>query len=293
VLQGNFETLTLSELLATLAAAHKTGVLELDAGDTDARLHLEKGRCVAAESEALSGELDDFAALETRISEVCFAFARQSEGEFRFLADIEAPWRIEPGVELEQAIAAIDERLAEWSALEAVIPSLDSHPQLRADLDCDSLTLDPDLWKLVVAIDGRRSVREVVDRTRQSVLDVCHALKDLVEHGAVEIVPETTRAEREGPDASLPPRPPTGRAAEITDPWGPGVDDRHQELHRVLAEQELVPDEPLTDEELIPLADDDGDGLEVAGEATSQPPDEDSVRDRRALLRLFSALREG
>ena len=296
MLQGTFETLTLTELLTTLAAAAKTGVLELDAPDADARVHLAEGRCVAAEAAGLAGPLESAEALTARLTEVCFAVARQADGRFRFVADAAPPWSVEDAVELETAVVAVDDLVAQWEQLRGVIPSLDVHPRLCAEIP-EPLTLQPSEWELVVAIDGRRSVRDVVDRTHGGVLDVCQALATLVAHGAIEIEPprprtsvevETarSRAALEAVTAALP--LPRGTAAELTDPWAPGVDSRYEELHRRLAEQELVPAQlpvaPDDDDTLPPAA--DLDEADVADEA-------DEGRDRRALLRLFSALREG
>ncbi|HEX5614058.1 MAG TPA: DUF4388 domain-containing protein [Acidimicrobiia bacterium] len=295
VLQGTFETLTLTELLTTLAAAAKTGVLELEAPDADARIYLVDGRCVAVEAEQLSGPLERADALTARLTEACFAVARHDDGTFRFIAEALAPWTVDDPVELATAVVAVDELVEQWDQLRAVIPSLDAHPRLQSEI-AEPLTLAPSEWELVVAIDGRRSVRDVVDRSRGSVLDVCRAIAALVEHGAIEIDPprprtplevETarSRAALEAVTAALP--LPRGTAAELTDPWAPGVDARYEELHRRLAEQELVPADPTSDaDDLALVADDDP-------PTTGSDADVDDGRDRRALLRLFSALREG
>jgi hypothetical protein len=287
VLHGTFETLTISELLRTLAGARKTGALELSAGDVDGRIHLVDGRCRAAESASLADPLDSDEALEARLVELCFSVARQPEGDFRFFADEAAPWTTAVGVELEGVLTEVERQLEEWREIQAVIPSLDVHPHLRDELRADSLTVDPALWRLLVAIDGRRSVREVIDRTRQGVLDVCHALKGLVDQGAVEFDPPSARTAPRARAAGSgrasgttraatgavepPPRTPAateprGRASELTDPWGPDVDATA-----------VAPDAAAA----------------VAVRADALLEGDDGVRDRRALLRLFSALREG
>jgi hypothetical protein len=292
VLHGTFETLTISELLRTLAGAGKTGALELSAGDVEGRIHLVDGRCRAAGSATLADPLDSDVALEARLVELCFAVARAPEGDFRFFADEAAPWTTAVGVELDGVLTEVERQLDQWREIQAVIPSLDAHPHLRDELEAESLTVDPALWRLLVAIDGRRSVREVIDRTRQGVLDVCHALKGLVDQGAVVIDPPTARAttrSRTGTGArtgtakaagvaraavrAAEPAPrapaatePRGTASELTDPWGPDLE---------------APEPP----------DDDRQAAALRAEALLEG--DAGVRDRRALLRLFSALREG
>lgn len=302
MLQGTFETLTLTELLATLAAARKTGVLELDAPDADARVHLREGRCIAAETDVLTDPLTDVEALEARLVEACFAVARQRDGRFRFVADAEPPWSVEPAISLDEVVVAVDELIDQWDELRDVIPSLDAHPRLRGEI-AEPITLRPGEWQLIAAVDGRRSVQDVADRTRQGALDVCRALAALVERGAVQIDPprprspiaeETarSRAALEAVTAALP--VPRGTAAELTDPWAPGVDSRYTELHRRLAEQELVPADPPGGTDADAHEEDD-DVLAIGAAATGeeQTAAGDDGRDRRALMRLFSALREG
>jgi len=294
VLHGTFETLTISELLRTLAGARKSGALEVSAGDVEARIHLVDGRCRAAESTALADPLDGDEALAQRLGELCFSVARHGEGDFRFFADEAPPWTTAAGVEVGPALDDVERQLAQWREIQTVIPSLDAHPHLRDELDADSLTVDPALWRLLVAIDGRRSVREVIDRTRQGVLDVCHALKGLVDQGAVEIDPPATAAAtraaaRRAPRPLEAPLPtsvraaiePRGLATELTDPWGPDVDAPRAGPGAAAS---------ALDEALEAF-----DGPAGAAAAAGDPPLEgdEGVRDRRALLRLFSALREG
>lgn len=162
-------------------------------------------------------------------------------------------------------------------------------------------------------LDGRRTVRDVVHRSGRTVLEVCHALKDLVERGAIEIV---------APVAEVPSgRPATPHAVAPVNPYGPGVDHEAPATRRPLGKPiEVVtgPIAPLpevpephlgvvvdtfdrpqeaaeeTEARVEPLvrAEDPGEADEAPDDGASTDGEGDGARDRRALLRLFSGLRD-
>jgi hypothetical protein len=179
--------LALPELLGLLASARKTGALRLEAGPVSGVVHLEDGHCRAVETLEHAGVVQDGPALLNRLVDVCFAVTRQESGAFRFASDEPAPWRSDEPVELSDALVEVDRLLKQWREILQVIPSLDCRPRLLEALESDEVVLDRDQWALVVSVDGRRSVRELVARAQRPVIDVCHALLELVESGAVAI----------------------------------------------------------------------------------------------------------
>lgn len=224
MLQGTLETLALPELLGLLAQSHKTGALWLDAANSSAVLYIVEGRCCATESSEAGEPLTDGAALLARVIDVCFAVERADDGKFRFGPE-EPPWACDDTVDLEVAIDELGRLVEEWRDIQAVIPSLDCRIRLADELGVEELTLDRERWQLVVSIDGRRSVRDLVRKTNRPVLDVCHAILALVDSGAVNVGPP-------------PAAPAAGRtngnrkrvleaAVEPEAPYGPGVESPH------------------------------------------------------------------
>ncbi len=228
MLQGTLETLALPELLGLLAQSRKTGALWLDAANSSAVLYIVDGRCCAAESSEAGDELSDAAALLARVIDVCFAVERADDGRFRFGPE-EPPWTCEETIDLEVAIDELSRLVDEWREIQAVIPSLDCRIRLADDLGVEELTVDRERWQLIISLDGRRSVRDLVRKTNRPVLDVCHAILTLVDAGAVNVGP--------------PPAPPAvarangarKRASEVAvepeAPYGPGVESPHPGPH--------------------------------------------------------------
>jgi hypothetical protein len=198
VLQGTFETLSLPEVLGLLASARKSGALWLEAGPVAGIVHLQDGHCHAVEAGDQRDPVADGPALLTRLVDLCFAAMCQESGSFRFAADDPAPWWCAEPVELSDAVVEVDRLLKQWREILRVIPSLECRPRLLDALEVDEMIVDRERWSLLVAIDGRRTVRELVERAGRPMLDVCHVLLEFVEAGAIGVIdPAASRADVE------------------------------------------------------------------------------------------------
>jgi hypothetical protein len=222
VLQGTFETLGLAELLGLLAQTRKTGALWLDAGPASAVIYVVDGRCCAAMSNEATDPLSEAPALLVRLVDLCFSVARAEDGSFRFGVE-DAPWTCGETVDLEVVNDELGRLLDEWREIQAVIPSLECRLKLSEELGVEELPVDRERWRLLTAIDGRRSVRELVRKTNRPVLDVCHAVLALVDAGACTVgappaAPSSGRST--GGKASRP-------IVDPETPWGPGVESPH------------------------------------------------------------------
>jgi hypothetical protein len=219
VLQGTFDTFSFGEVLQLLARARKTGALRVDAGGT-ATLWLDAGECCAVEGGEHVGAVHDGRELLARLVDVGFGVARLGAGGFRFIADETAPWTAGTTVTVERLLADIEPLLAQWREIEAVVPSLECRPVLNDELGRERLEVDRDVWRLLVSVDGRRTVRDLAHRTGASVFDLCHTLMDLVAAGAVAVPA--------APDVLVYPHPIPEGVVQPEAPYGPGVDVPHR-----------------------------------------------------------------
>ncbi|HUI48645.1 MAG TPA: DUF4388 domain-containing protein [Acidimicrobiia bacterium] len=234
MLQGTLETLSLPELLGLLAQSRKTGALWLDAANSSAVVYIVDGRCCAAESSEAGDRLSSGPALLARVIDICFAVERAEDGKFRFGPE-EPSWSCDDTVDLEVAIDELARLVEEWREIQAVIPSLDCRIKLADELGVEELTVDRERWLLVVSIDGRRSVRDLVRKTNRPVLDVCHALLTLVDAGAVNVgAPPAAPVAARSNGAN---RRPVEPAVEPEAPYGPGVESPHPGPHAYAAEE--------------------------------------------------------
>ena len=225
MLQGTLETLALPEVLTLLAQSRKTGALWLDAAHSSSVVYIADGRCCAAESSDAGEPVADAPALLARVVDICFAVERAGDGAFRFGPE-KPPWECAETVDLEVAIDELGRLLGEWREIQAVIPSLECRVRLSEDLGVSELTVDPERWQLIVALDGRRTVRDLAKKTGRPVLDVCHAILALVDAGAVNVGPPPA-----APAAGRTSNGARKRAADLAGeperPDGPGVESPH------------------------------------------------------------------
>jgi hypothetical protein len=225
VLQGTFDTLALPEVLGLLARSQKTGTLWLEAGPATAAIYIADGRCCAAQSGDLTGKVDNAQSLLVRVVELCFSASRLEDGAFRFGSE-EPPWVCPETVDLEVAIDELARLLEEWRDIQAVIPTLDARVRLADELGVDELVVDRERWALLVAIDGRRTVRELVRKTNRPTLEICHTIVALVDAGALTVAQPTSATVRGNGSGKATANAKTETRAVVKpeDPYGPGVE---------------------------------------------------------------------
>jgi hypothetical protein len=220
VLQGTFDTLSFTEVLHLLANSRKTGALRMDAG-VAATWWFGDGRVQAAEGGDLIDAVRDRNEMLARLVDIGFFIARNSAGTFRFVSDETPPWSAPEPVTVDAVLVEVDGILAQWREIEAVIPSLECRPVLADELGCEQLLVDAELWRILVRIDGRRSIRDIAHRTGRSVLELCRTVMELVAIGAVAIAPEP-----EEDEAPVRYQVVNG-IVQPEEPYGPGVESPH------------------------------------------------------------------
>ena len=108
----------------------------------------------------------------------------------------------------------VERLLKQWREILRVIPSLECRPRMLDALEVEEIVIDRERWALLVAIDGRRTVRELVQRSARPVIDVCHVLLELVEAGAIGVIdPAASRAPEPEPELDRIQEPPVLEAA--------------------------------------------------------------------------------
>jgi Domain of unknown function (DUF4388) len=239
VLQGTFETLPLPEVLGLLARSHKRGALVLEAGPASGVIVVDDGRCRATESHDQHGPVEHAPELLVRLVDLCFAAARHSDGSFKFATDEALEWECSESVDLDVAIDELEHLLLEWRDIQQVIPSLEARVRLSDDLAVDELRVGRDRWRLLVAIDGGRTVRDLVQRTTRPILDVCHELVELLDAHAITITEaaaapppppapqSSTSTRRSGKASAMPKKKDDASLLQVADPYGPGVEAPH------------------------------------------------------------------
>ena len=149
------------------------------------------------------------------------------EGEFRFVDDELPQMEMVPlRIDVTGIIMEGTRRVDEWPRLRELIPDDTVVPSLKAAPPSDE-DLDEAQIRVLEAIDGRRTIADIVLESRSSSFLVCSTVHQLLRAGCVElvrsVVPVTAGA------ASAPPP-----AAEEVAPFGQTGFDEHDEIATML-----------------------------------------------------------
>lgn len=181
-LAGTFDILQVDEVLTLLADHRCTGRLRMRTGAHHLLITLDEGLVVSA--TASNGAAGD-GAWARLVEEVCCEALRTRRGSFE--VSVEREVRVAAGTPLavSEVLAGALRRAEAWERVERVIPSVEVVPRLAERVWPDPLIVEPDRWKLIVAIDGRHTIASIARRLRMDPLRFCELLVPLVERGAV------------------------------------------------------------------------------------------------------------
>jgi len=191
-LQGTFDVLDFTELLTLLSRKRATGRLHVRSGTLSADLFFKDGQLSTTSSSEPPGP-DTSREEIARLESICLEFLRGVRATFEFDHRWSGPWPRGRSVKVDAVLNRTRRRLQEWREIEAVIPSLEVQPRVVTELGATQVTLDRNRWRLVTAIDGRRSVHGLAHALDMSSYQVCKLLKSLVDDGVVEVAPKARR----------------------------------------------------------------------------------------------------
>ena len=185
-LQGTLDTFELPDVLRLLASTRKSGRLNLRSDRGDGDVWLDEGQVVGVAAPG-HGHLP--------VGEGLFELLRAREGAFVFEPGDEAPSPA-PAVDVEPLLAVVEERLAEWREIEAVVPSLAAWLALASALPTATVTVDAETWRLIAAIGSGLTVGALGDQLGLGEVPVSSLVRDLVAMGLAEVsaAPEPVQA---------------------------------------------------------------------------------------------------
>lgn len=113
---------------------------------------------------------------------------RRQEAQFLFEGSAQLDdWPFDV-VDLDDALAAVDERSAEWDELSDTVSDLTRVCSPVPDVSDDEVRLTADQWRVLSLVDGRRQLKHLIELSGIGHLETCRQLHDLVVAGMVELV---------------------------------------------------------------------------------------------------------
>ena len=224
-LTGNLESFPLSEVLRLAARTGQSGLLRIEAGGIHGRLYFHDGSLTygsTREEDDLGGELTkaglidphkwypvergeepvenaltdgtDPADLKRHISErltdALIRLMRPKHGTFDFTEDSTPRYLTHQRVDVDECLIAAEQRVAEWTAIESVIPSAWRRLAMNPTPPAPAISLNADTWRILAALGSRASIEEVAERIGQGDFQVARAMAEMARAGLLILVDE-------------------------------------------------------------------------------------------------------
>jgi hypothetical protein len=116
-------------------------------------------------------------------------------------------------------------RVDEWQRIREIIPNETLIPSIVKSIPADQLELDEVHLTIIAAIDGRRSLAELVPETRSSAFTVSSTVHSLVREGFIQLI---------DPASQRPAAAPAPAAGRITTEIAAVVDNEDDEITSLL-----------------------------------------------------------
>lgn len=156
--------------------------------------HAETGRRVGeilvARGEINQEQLE--AAIQGQVQDAAFELLAWDKGDFEFEGAEEVVAEIPISVPVDDLIEEAARRLDELQSLGRKIPSVASVLQVAETPPegAHEINITPEEWRLLVLVDGRRSIRDIAAAAHVEEFEAMKVLHGLVEAGLVEVVPD-------------------------------------------------------------------------------------------------------
>lgn len=252
-LTGNLEIFPMPEVLRLLSRSKKSGCLRIDAGNVEGRVYLSGGSITFANTQsddvvraallsagivtedslrsisgtggtlvdALSedsdsGTLTDF--VREHVVESLYRIRKPGHGDFDFSVDLTPTYPTGQSFDSDVAVAESDRRAAEWDDILSIVGDLDAPIRMVRQLaDDNSVTIASATWKVLAALEGGLSVRELATDTGVSEFRSARELSGLMRSELVEVSERSVRTFESNYQAPVVARATDDVEAEITE----------------------------------------------------------------------------
>lgn len=229
-LSGSLEAFPLDEVLRLLARAGKSGCLRVETDGMQGKIFVRDGYLAYATTrsdEELRAQIlnaglvneDSWREVENRgksipdaltsgkgiddlrsfimehITDVLFRLRRPGHGTFDFANDVMPRYDTGQALEVEVAVSESKRRLSQWREIEEVIPAMTFRLKMASALPGDrEVTISPDTWRMLAALDGQGTVSELAHKLGSSDFLVGQAMASLIRAGLVDLIDKVVGA---------------------------------------------------------------------------------------------------
>lgn len=201
-LQGTLDLVSFADVTQLLSRRRLTGRLEVRSADLLAQLYLDRGVVVGMATRGRAAEVHGDP--RYRLAEVSAKLLPADHGSFQFVPGARYSGANRLKLDVRTLLREARRRLEDWQSLATVIPSLEARPRPSEVPFDGEVALTAQQCRVLRALNGRRTVRELARALDLRELDVSRALKGLLESGLVELETEPLVIDHHGERVSYP-----------------------------------------------------------------------------------------
>lgn len=224
MLNGTLDDFTLPDVLRLAASARRTGRLDVTRDCGAGRLWFRDGAVAAA--EPAYGRRHASATPVARIEDLTFDLMRWDRGEFSWMPDPDGT--ADTSVDVEELLREVSRRLDELAEIKTLIPSEEAVPAMapQPPEGAVQINITPAEWRVLVLVDGHRSVAEIAAAAGLDDLAAMKVLFGLAAAGLVRTgeapaapppAPEPEAEPEPQPVAQVPPSEDVSDTTDMTD----------------------------------------------------------------------------
>jgi hypothetical protein len=135
--------------------------------------------------------------VDEQLREAATDLLRWVSGTWKFRVNERTREDVAPPISVEELLASVEQRRAQWDVITEVLHGPDAVPSLSAAGQTDAeMSIDPEAWSLLCKVDGVRSLSELARECGFTLFEAGQVVFSLVRSGLLEVEevfgPETT-----------------------------------------------------------------------------------------------------
>lgn len=185
MLTGTLDDFTLPDVLRLIATARRTGGLTVTRDGGAGNLYFRDG--TVSRGVARYERRTEPATPGSAVEDLTFDLMRWDRGEFTWSSDASSPSGPEAAIDVEDLLREVSRRLEELAQIHSLVPSeeavLTMAPQPPEG--AVQINITPAEWRVLVLVDGHRTVSEIAGAAHLDDLDAMKLLYGLAAAGLV------------------------------------------------------------------------------------------------------------
>jgi Domain of unknown function (DUF4388) len=189
MLTGTLDDFTLDDVLRLIGGARRTGGLEVTREGGAGTLFFRDG--AVSRAVRAFGRRADATSPGRAIEDLTFDLMRRERGEFTWTPGTPAPAGPEADLDVQELLRGVAGRLEELAEIQSLVPSEDAVLTMapQPPEGAVQINITPGEWRVLVLVDGHRSVREIAGAAHLDELGAMKLLYGLATAGLVAAGP--------------------------------------------------------------------------------------------------------